>query len=176
VVPTPPHDSSALLSYRGAGSTTVDVLAVVVLLLFLAAGWRSGGGRVLGRVLGAVAGIVLGLSVAPLVAPHVPGRPLWVALACAVLGGLLGLIVGAAVGGAVSTVLGVLRLGFLDRAAGALAALVVGLVVCWAAAGACLTWGGPHLADAVRGSALVEVLGGHTPSFSVVTDRVQASR
>lgn len=175
MVPSLPSDAAALLTYRGAGATAVDVVAVLVLLAFLVAGWRSGGGRVLGRVLGAVAGVVLGLALAPVVAPHVPGRPVWVVLGCAVLGGVLGLIIGAAVGGAVSTVLRVLKLGFLDRAAGALAALLVGVVVCWAAAGAALTWGGPGLTGAVRSSALVEVLGGHTPSFSVVADRVRDS-
>lgn len=167
-----PSVTAGLLTYRGPGATAVDVVAVLVLLAFLVAGWRSGGGRVLGQVLGAVAGVVLGLALAPVVAPHLPARPLLVVLGCAVVGGVLGLIIGAAFGSAVSTVLRVLRLGFLDRAAGAVAALVVGAVVCWVGAGAAVTWGGPGLTTAVRSSALVDLLGG-TPSLAVVAEQVR---
>ncbi len=143
----------------------VDALALILLVIAVFLGLRSGALPQLGGLLGAAAGAWLALAAIPILMPYVAALPALVRIA-AILGVLMVLIgagemAGAGIGRSASRRLGTGVFNALDRAAGAIVGAGQAVLVVWLIGGILTTGLVPALARdaqtsvAVRGIAAV---------------------
>ena len=145
----------------------VDVIAVLLVVVALILGWRSGAIPQVGGLLGAVAGGAAAILALPLLAHQLADieptiRPI------AVLLGLLGMVAlgesgGAALGRAVSRRLGDGVLGAADRAGGAGLGVAQALLIVWLAGGLLAAGPFPRLAEAAGNSTAVRLIAAVLP-------------
>ena len=143
----------------------LDVLLVIVLLVYLGEGWRSGFIRSLSAIVGLIAGAVAAFFLIPVIGAVVPD-PFWrtflvvsAAVALIILGSMAGAGVGRALRGRGERT--VLRP--LDRIGGALANLVVGALITALIAGSVSSLGIPVLSAAVNNSWVLQAINAVTP-------------
>ena len=145
----------------------VDVIAVLLVVVALILGWRSGAIPQVGGLLGAVGGGAAAILALPFLAHQLADieptiRPI------AVLLGLLGMVAlgesgGAALGRAVSRRLGDGVLGAADRAAGAGLGVAQALLIVWLAGGLLAAGPFPRLAEAAGNSTAVRLIAAVLP-------------
>ena len=145
----------------------VDVLAVLLVVVALILGWRSGAIPQVGGLMGAIGGGAATILALPFLAGPLSGiepaiRPI------AVLLGLLGTValgesVGAALGRAVSRRLGDGVLGAADRAGGAGLGVVQAVLIVWLAGGLLAAGPFPRLAEAAGNSTAVRLIASVLP-------------
>ena len=143
----------------------LDVLLVVVLLVYLVEGWRSGFIRSLSAIVGLIAGAVAAFFLIPVIGAVVPD-PFWrtflvvsVAVALIILGSMGGAAIGRVLRGRVERT----ALRPLDRVGGALANLVVGALITALLAGSVASLGVPVLSSAVSNSWVLQAINAATP-------------
>lgn len=146
-------------------SGLLDVALVVLLLAYLAYGFRSG----LIRSIGALVGIAVGAMAATLVSPllpslvqDAPARVIATVVVSSVLI-LLGHALGAALGHAVARTVARGPLGLIDRGLGAAVNVVVAALVASVVATSVVALGVPFLAQPIAGSVVLRTIGGATP-------------
>lgn len=137
----------------------VDVLALILLVLAILLGVRSGALPQLGGLLGAAAGAWIALVAIPLLVPYVADLPALVRVA-AVLGALMVLIgagemAGAGIGRAASRRLGTGVFNALDRVAGAIVGAGQAVLIVWLLGGILTTGLVPALARDAQTSVAV---------------------
>jgi S1-C subfamily serine protease len=145
----------------------LDLLLVLVLLGYLAAGVRNGLVRSLGGIAGVAAGGVLAYLSIPLVSQWVPNAAWRVPAILAVA--LLLISVGNAVGGAISSAIAPRRdspLRSADRLAGGVAAPVVAALVVSTVALGVAPLGIPVLSPAISGSRVLTTIDSLTPGVA----------
>ena len=145
----------------------VDVIAVLLVVVALILGWRSGAIPQVGGLLGAVGGGAAAILALPFLAHALADieptiRPI------AVLLGLLGMVAlgesgGAALGRAVSRRLGDGVLGAADRAGGAGLGVAQALLIVWLAGGLLAAGPFPRLAEAAGNSTAVRLIAAVLP-------------
>ena len=111
--------------------TLLDLIVLVILVLAAIGGFRllGGTGRA-GRLLGLLVGFWFGLTIGVRLGQGVAAG--WGVLAICALGGmLLGVLVGGWLGGLIGRFLVRVRLGFVDRLIGAVAAVAGALLLLW---------------------------------------------
>lgn len=150
----------------------LDLLLVLVLLGFLAEGWRNGLGRSLGAILGVVAGGIAAFLLVPVWSTLVPG-PFW-RVAVTAAGSVLLLVGGHALGTGIAR--GVTRrridpddperpeVPVLSRLLGALVDGVVTVLVVALIAGAVTPLGVPIVSRAIAGSVVLRTIEAVTPA------------
>lgn len=143
----------------------LDALVVIVLLVYLSEGWRTGFIRSLSAIVGLVAGAVAAFFLIPVIGTVVPD-PFWrtflvvsSAVALIILGSLAGAGVGRALRGRVEKS----PLRPLDRIGGAVANLVVGALITALLAGSVASLGIPVLSAAVSNSWVLQAINTVTP-------------
>lgn len=143
----------------------LDVLVVIVLLVYLSEGWRSGFIRSLSAIVGLVAGAVAAFFVIPVIGTIVPD-PFWrtflvvsSVVALIILGSMAGAGIGRALRGRVEKT----PLRPLDRIGGGLANLVVGALITALLAGSVASLGIPVLSAAVSNSWVLQAINTVTP-------------
>lgn len=147
-------------------STILDIVLVLVLLAYLATGWRLGFVRSLGGMAGVVAGAVAATLLAPWLGSLVPddgGRviaTIVAAVVLVVLGHAVGAGIGAIIGGAVLKS----PLGVVDRVLGAAAQVVVSALALSVIASLAVSLGVPYVAQPVAGSAVLRTIDAVTPA------------
>jgi S1-C subfamily serine protease len=113
----------------------LDLAAIVLLVVSVLLGARSGALPQIAGLAGAAAGAIVGLTLLPAVSPLLDGLPPTVR-SLVTLGGLLGLVavgegLGAAVGRMGSAALGRGLLGALDQVGGAIVGLAQAILIIW---------------------------------------------
>lgn len=152
---------------------------LVIVVIVIAAGFRGqaqGALRQLARFVGLGVGFIAGTIVAPSLSSHIthaawrPGLALGIVLAGALAGGLLG----EWVGGFAARALHALKLGVVDRVAGAVVGVAGALVGCWLIAGllGATAWG--SVATGVQQSSILSAMDKVMPSVPSIELRVQA--
>ncbi|MFD1721460.1 MarP family serine protease [Amnibacterium endophyticum] len=147
-------------------SAVLDIVLVLVLLAYLATGWRLGFLRSLGGMAGVVAGAIAAALVAPWLGSFVPddtGRVVATIVAAVVLvliGHAIGAGIGAVIGGAVLKS----PLGVVDRVLGAAAQVVVSALALSVIASLAVSLGVPYVAQPVAGSVVLRTIGDVTPA------------
>ncbi|ALU40800.1 peptidase S1 [Kocuria flava] len=155
----------------------LDVLLAVVLLGYLVFGFRRGFFNSLGSLAGFVVGAVAAFTTAPWVSAQVdPQYRVGAVLAAVLVLLVLGQVLGGLVGRALSAVTERMRLGPLNRVAGALldvsvAALVLSLLASFVA-----QLGIPSVSQQIASSAVLRAIDEHTPGpvRSAVTEAREA--
>jgi S1-C subfamily serine protease len=140
----------------------VDFLAVVLFIIAVLLGFRSGFLPQLGGIGGAILGGVVAISALPIVEPRLADLDPTIR-ALAVLAGLvfavgLGEAIGAALGRFAGDQLGGGLLGALDRVAGAIGGAVQGILIVWLAGGLLAAGPLPSLAQSAQTSVAVRTL------------------
>lgn len=140
----------------------VDLLALLVLVLAVALGIRSGALPQLLGLLGAAAAALSGLAILPAVTPILDSIPAGVR-AIGVLSVLLGLVgigeaLGSALGRMASQALGKGLLGALDRVGGALVGAAQAVMILWLAGGVIASGPFPNLAQLAQRSTALRVV------------------
>jgi uncharacterized membrane protein required for colicin V production len=143
----------------------LDVLLVIVLLVYLGEGWRSGFLRSVATIVGLVAGAVAAFFLIPVIGSIVPD-PFWrtflvvsAAVALIILGSMAGGAVGRAIRGRGERV----APSGLSRVGGAAVNLVVGGLVTALLAGSVAALGVPVLSGAVANSWVLQAITAVTP-------------
>ncbi|WP_213814090.1 MarP family serine protease [Glaciihabitans sp. dw_435] len=149
-----------------SGPLILDVVLVVVLLSYLAYGYRNGFVHALSGIVGIVAGGAIALVVIPLLSTWIPdptGRTLASIVVAIVL-----IIAGHSAGVTVGSLLrrGVRRVGLslLDRLLGAVVSLVVAALVISAIAVSIGSLGVPFLSPLIASSTVLRTIDGLTPT------------
>jgi S1-C subfamily serine protease len=143
----------------------LDVLLVIVLLVYLSEGWRSGFLRSVTAIIGLVAGAVAAFFLIPVIGTVVPD-PFWrtfLVVSAAVALIILGSMGGAAVGRALRGRNERRAPSGLSRLGGALVNLVVGGLVIALLAGSVASLGVPVLSAAVSNSWVLQAIAAVTP-------------
>jgi S1-C subfamily serine protease len=141
---------------------TVDLVAIVLLVLAVALGVRSGALPQVAGLSGAAIGAIFGFLILPPATPLLDALPPTIR-AIVVLSVLLGLVglgegLGAAAGRAASHALGSGFLGALDRAAGALVGAGQALLIIWLAGGVVATGPFPTFSREAQTSTALRIL------------------
>lgn len=143
----------------------LDVLVVIVLLIYLGEGWRSGFIRSVSAIIGLIAGAVAAFFLIPVVGTLVPD-PFWrtfLVVSSAVALIILGSMAGAGVGRLIRGRNEKTPLGALDRVGGALANLIVAALITALLAGSVASLGIPVLSAAVSNSWVLQAINTVTP-------------
>jgi len=145
----------------------IDLLTLVLIVVALILGWRSGAIPQVSGLLGAIGGGVLAIFLLPYVAEPLAGvdpsmRPI-VVLAGLVIAVGIGESLGGAVGRAIARRLGSGLLGTADRTAGAGFGVVQVLLIVWLAGSLLAEGPVPRLAETAGGSTAVRTLAGILP-------------
>jgi len=143
----------------------LDALVVIVLLVYLSEGWRTGFIRSLSAIVGLVAGAVAAFFLIPVIGTVVPD-PFWrtfLVVSSAVALIILGSMAGAGVGRALRGRVEKSPLRPLDRIGGAVANLVVGALITALLAGSVASLGIPVLSAAVSNSWVLQAINTVTP-------------
>jgi len=140
----------------------IDLVALVLLVLAIALGVRSGALPQLAGLTGAAVGALIGFILVPLGTPYFDALPPTIR-AIVVLSILLGLVglgegVGATAGRAASHALGTGFLGALDRAAGAIVGAGQALLIIWLAGGVLASGPFPTFSRQAQTSTAVRIL------------------
>lgn len=154
----------------------IDLVIVVVVVLGVLRGRAEGALRQIASLVGLAAGFILATMVAPSVSSqltHAAWRPL-LALGIVLVGAMLGSYLGGVVGGMGARSLRALKLGALDRIAGAVVGGLGSLVVCWLLAGllGSVTWG--SVATGIQNSSILAAMDKVMPPLPAMEARVQA--
>jgi S1-C subfamily serine protease len=146
----------------------LDVVAILLLVIAVVAGIRSGALPQIGGITGALAGLVAFLLAGPwivdLVRPLDPLPRALVVLAGVLLAVGLGEALGSAAGQAIATTIGTGRGAQLDRAAGGAVGAVQAVLVVWLVGGLLAAGPFPSLAALANGSAAVRSISRILPS------------
>jgi S1-C subfamily serine protease len=145
----------------------LDLLAIVLLVLAVVLGFRSGAMPQIGGLLGAVGGGVLAVLALPLLVDPLEAVPAGIR-PYVVLAGLLAAIgvgegIGSATGRSVTGRLGTGFLGATDRVAGGLTGGAQALLIVWLAGGLLAIGPVPRLTEAAQKSTAVRTLNGILP-------------
>lgn len=145
----------------------LDFLAIVMLVLAVVLGVRSGALPQLFGLFGAAVAAVGGLAILPVVTPLLDSVPASVR-AIVVLSVLLGLVgigeaFGAGIGRSASRALGNGLLGALDRVGGALVGAAQAILILWLAGGVIASGPFPNLAQLAQRSAALRAVDGVLP-------------
>jgi S1-C subfamily serine protease len=143
----------------------LDVLLILLFLVFLGEGWRSGFARSVSTIAGTIAGGVIAFFAIPFIAGIIP-LPFWrtvitIAVAVALLLG--GHAVGAAIGRAIRGRVADTALSAPDRVGGALANLITSALVTALIAGSVGALGIPFLSTAISDSWVLKGIERVTP-------------
>lgn len=143
----------------------LDVLLVIVLLIYLGEGWRSGLLRSVAAIVGLVAGAAAAFFLMPIIG-HIVPDPFWrtflvvsAAVALIILGSMAGSAVGRALHGRGERT----APSVLSRIGGAIVNLVVGALVTALIAGSVASLGVPVLTSAVGNSWVLQAIATVTP-------------
>jgi S1-C subfamily serine protease len=154
----------------------LDVVAVVLVILALLAGWRSGFVPQLAGLIGAVAGGLAAVQILPLIRPQLdtldPGLRAIVVLSGLVLFVALGETIGSAVGFEIRLRLGRGVLGKIDTAGGALLGLAQGVLVIWLLGGLLAAGPVPGLAAQAQRSVAIRTLSALLPSPTLIAGQL----
>ena len=145
----------------------IDALTLLLIVVAMILGWRSGAIPQVTGLLGAVAGGVLAILALPLLSDLLLGldpsiRP-FVVLIGLISAVALGESVGAAIGRALAAKLGTGLLGTADRTAGAGFGVVQVLLIVWLAGSLLAEGPVPRLAETAGGSTAVRTMAGILP-------------
>ncbi len=144
----------------------LDVLLVLLLLVFLVYGYRSGLVRSLSGIVGMVAGGIAAFFVVPLLGAWVPS-PEWrtpATLAAAIVLVLAGLSLGASVGYALRRQVDRIKLRVVDRALGAALTTVAAALIASMLAFTIGALGVPMLTTAIASSTVIRTIDALTPT------------
>jgi S1-C subfamily serine protease len=153
-----------------------DAIALLILVLAVLAGMRTGALPQIGGIGGAVIGLLVMLNLAPwLVSLTGDLEPL--VRAILVIGALLGAVlvgetIGSAIGRAVAERLGTGVLSGMDRAAGAVLGAAQALLIVWLAGGLLAVGPFPRLAQAASQSTAVRAVDSYLPPPTEVIERI----
>ncbi|MDH4141211.1 MAG: MarP family serine protease [Chloroflexota bacterium] len=140
----------------------IDVIAILLVILAVLLGYRSGALPQLSGLLGAVAGGALAILALPLLAEPIgdipPGFRPFVVLAGLLVAVILGEWIGSAIGRRFARALGTGALSSADRAAGAFVGAAQALLIVWLAGGLLAIGSVPRLTDTARTSEVVRGL------------------
>jgi S1-C subfamily serine protease len=153
-----------------------DLVAVLVLVLAVLAGVRTGALPQIGGIGGAVIGLLVMLNLAPLLV-SVTGDLEPLVRAIIVIGALLGAVIvgetiGSALGRALAGRLGTGVLSGMDRAAGAVLGAAQALLIVWLAGGLLAVGPFPRLAQAASQSTAVRAVDAYLPPPTAVIERI----
>jgi len=137
----------------------LDLIAVLLVILAILLGFRSGALPQVGGLLGAIGGAALAIAVLPLVSDPLESvdptiRPFLV-LGGLVLAVVLGMSIGSAVGTALARALGTGVIGAADRVAGGFVGAAQALLIVWLAGGLLALGPEPRLAETAQTSTAV---------------------
>lgn len=154
----------------------IDLVIVVAVVLGVLRGRSEGALRLIASLVGFAAGFIIATLVAPRLSTqftHAAWRPL-LALGIVLVGSMIGSSLGGMVGSVAARSLRALKLGALDRLAGALLGGAGALVGCWLLAGllGSVTWG--SLATGIQNSSVLAVMDKVMPPIPAMEARVQA--
>jgi S1-C subfamily serine protease len=147
-------------------SVWLDIVLALVLLGYLAQGYRLGFVRSIGAIVGIVAGAVAAALLSPLIGSLVQdetGKVVATIVAAVVLV-LLGHAVGSGIGAVIGGVLHRSPLGLLDRLLGAAAQLVVCALAISMIASLAVSLGVPYLAQPIASSVVLSTISAATPA------------
>lgn len=153
-----------------------DIVALVLLVLAILAGLRTGALPQLGGILGAVGGILLVLNLAPWILDHTRGvEPIPRALI--VLGAVLAAVVigetlGSAAGRAVARLLGTGVLSGMDRVAGGFVGAAQAILIIWLVSGLVVAGPFPTLAAQARDSTTFHATDQYLPPPAEVVGQI----
>ncbi len=158
------------------GMSWVDLVIVVVVFLGVLRGRSEGALRQVASLVGLAAGFILSTMVAPRLSSQFTNaswRPL-LALGIVLVGSMLGSTLGGMLGSLGARSLRSLKLGAIDRIAGAALGGIGSLVVCWFLAGllGSVTWG--SLATQIQNSSVLAAMDKVMPPIPAMEARVQA--
>lgn len=145
----------------------LDLVAVVLVVLALVLGFRSGALPQIGGLVGAVGGGVLVILALPLLVDPLDAVPIGIR-PYVVLAGLLAAVgvgegIGSAIGRSVTGSLGTGFLGTADRVAGSVTGAAQALLIVWLAGGLLAIGPIPRLTEAAQTSTAVRTLNGILP-------------
>ena len=145
----------------------IDAITLLLIVVALILGWRSGAIPQVTGLIGAIGGGILAILALPFLADVLSGldpaiRPfvVLIGLVCAVA---LGESIGAAIGRALAAKLGTGLLGTADRTAGAGLGVVQVLLIVWLAGSLLAEGPVPRLAETAGGSTAVRTMAGILP-------------
>ncbi|MGO2659998.1 MAG: MarP family serine protease [Mycetocola reblochoni] len=144
----------------------IDILLALALLGTVLRGWSSGFFRVLGSLAGLGLGAVATYLTLPALMSWVPD-PSWrvpAAIAATVVLVAGGAVIGSIIGTLFRTGARKIKLGLIDRLAGAAASLAVGALTILLISSGITALGTPWLTPAVAGSRIVQTIQGLTPA------------
>jgi S1-C subfamily serine protease len=156
-----------------------DIVALVLLVLAILAGIRTGALPQLGGILGAVAGLVVVLNGGPWLIDHTRGlEPIPRALV--VLGAILGAViigetVGSAAGRAVAGLLGPGVLSGMDRLAGGFVGAAQAILIIWLAGGLLAAGPFPTLASEAQDSTALKTADAYLPPPTEVIGQIASA-
>lgn len=160
------------------GLTVLDWVLVVVLLVFLLAGYRRGFWVTLGTIVGLVVGAAAAFFSIPLVSSWVP-EPAWrlvAIVAAALVLVLLGQGIGAAIGRAIRLRMALPALRMVDRLAGAVVNTAVAAALITLVAFSASSMGLPPVTSAISESRVITSINNLVPeSAKVLVARVRAA-
>ncbi len=140
----------------------IDVIAILLVILAVLLGYRSGALPQLSGLLGAVAGGALAILALPVLAEPIGDIPPefrpFVVLAGLLVAVILGEWIGSAIGRRFARALGTGALSSADRAAGAFVGAAQALLIVWLAGGLLAIGSVPRLTDSARTSEVVRGL------------------
>ena len=153
-----------------------DAIALVILVLAVLAGVRTGALPQIGGIGGAVIGLLIMLNLAPLLV-SLTGDVEPLLRAVIVIGALLGAVlvgetIGSALGRAVAVRLGTGVLSGMDRAAGAILGAAQALLIIWLAGGLLAVGPFPTFAKAASQSTAVRAVEAYLPPPTDVIEKV----
>ena len=153
-----------------------DLIAILVLVLAVLAGIRTGALPQVGGIGGAVTGLLVMLNAAPWLLDVTAGlEPIPRALV--VLGAILGAVIlgealGSAIGRAIADRLGEGVLSGMDRVAGGLVGAAQALLIIWLAGGLMVASPFPRLAQTASQSTAVRTIDGYLPPPTEVIGQI----
>lgn len=154
----------------------IDLVIAVAVALGVLRGRSEGALRQVAGLVGLAAGFIIATLVAPRLSTqltHATWRPL-LALGIVLVGSMLGSYLGGMVGSIAARSLRALKLGAIDRVAGAVLGAAGALVGCWLLAGllGSVTWG--SLATGIQNSSVLAAMDKVMPPVPAMEARVQA--
>lgn len=169
------HSGHSSTAYPG-NVNWIDLVIVVAVVLGVLRGRSEGALRQVAGLVGLAAGFVIATLVAPRLSTqltHAAWRPL-LALGIVLVGSMLGAQLGGVVGSIAAQSLRALKLGAVDRIAGAVLGGAGALVGCWLLAGllGSVTWG--SLATGIQNSSVLAAMDKVMPPVPAMEARVQA--
>src|SRR3954463_8589341 len=172
----PPRRTASRALADTAAVNPFDAIALLILVLAVLAGVRTGALPQIGGIGGAVIGLLVMLNVAPWIV-SLTGDLEPLIRAIVVIGALLGAVligetIGSAIGRTIAIRLGTGVLSGMDRVAGAVLGAAQALLIVWLAGGLLAVGPFPRLAQAASQSAAVRTVDAWLPPPTEVIERV----